>query len=282
MKQEKEHKKLKRIVVKVGSSTLSFPNGRINLQRIEHLAGVLSGIQQEGYELVLVSSGAIAVGGGLLGLQKKPTGLPGKQALAAVGQAELMKMYQRFFEPYRQTVAQVLLTKDGLQEENKRLNARNTLNRLLEMKIIPVVNENDTVSTHGIQFGNNDILAAYVAELIRADLVIILSDIDGLYTADPRKNPEAQLIETITDLTPRIRNMAGESGNAFGTGGMAVKLDAARICMDAGIDMVITNGRNPGIIAELLQGKKVGTRFVRQKISPFAPEELRWTKKVKR
>ena len=262
---ENDHINKKKVVVKVGSSTLSFPNGRINLQRIEQLAEVLSRIQHSGVQLILVSSGAMAVGGGLLGMKKKPETLAGKQALAAVGQAELMKIYQRFFEPYHQTLAQVLLTKDGLQEEIKRTNARNTLQRLFEMGIIPVINENDTVSTFGIRFGNNDVLAAYVAELAEADLVIILSDINGLYTADPRQDPEARLIETVTALSPEILQSAQGSGNSFGTGGMSVKLDAARICMDAGIEMIITNGKDPGIIPEILEGKTVGTRFVRQK-----------------
>ena len=255
----------KRIVVKVGSSTLSFANGRINLQRIERLAGVLSEVRHAGWELILVSSGAIAVGGGLLGMKKKPERLPEKQALAAVGQAELMKIYQRFFEPFHQTVAQVLLTKDGLQEKTKCINARNTLNRLLEMGILPVINENDTVSTFGIRFGNNDVLAATVAELIHAGLVIILSDIDGLYTADPRKDPQARLIDTVHDLSPTVLRSARGSDNTFGTGGMSVKLDAARICMEAGIDMIIANGKNPEVIAEILEGKKRGTLFKSQK-----------------
>ena len=255
----------RRIVIKVGSSTLSFANGRINLQRIERLAGVLSEVERAGYELILVSSGSIAVGGGLLGLKEKPVELPAKQALAAVGQAELMKMYQRFFEPFHQIVAQVLVTKDGLEDENKRTNARNTLTRLLEMGIIPVINENDTVSTFGIRFGNNDVLAATVSALIKADLLIILSDIEGLYTSDPRKNPDARLIDIVTDLSPQILGSAQGSGNAFGSGGMSVKLDAARICLDTGIDMIIANGKNPEVISEILEGKKKGTLFKRQK-----------------
>ncbi len=249
------------VVVKVGSSTLSFSNGKINLQRIEQLAGVLTGIKKQGYKVILVSSGAIAVGGGLLGLKKKPRTLAEKQALAAVGQAELMKIYQKFFEAAGETVAQVLLTKDGLQEELKRSNAYNTLHKLLEMGIIPVINENDTVSTFGIRFGNNDVLAAYVAELMHADLLMILSDINGLYTADPRKDPSAKIIETVRDLSPEIISTAGGSKNSFGTGGMTVKLNAARISMKAGIDMIITNGKDPEVIRETLAGKRTGTLF---------------------
>lgn len=253
----------RRIVVKVGSSILSFSNGKINLQRIEQLSGVLMNVQRAGRQVLLVSSGAIAVGGGLLGLKKKPENLAEKQALAAVGQAELMKIYQKFFETGNQTVAQVLLTKDGLQVPVKRKNARNTLGKLLDMNIIPIINENDTVSTHGIRFGNNDILAAYVAELIQADLLIILSDIDGLYTSDPKHDPEASIIETVRELSPEVMKSARGSRNTFGTGGMTVKLDAARICMNAGIDMIIANGREPEIIAGILAGKTAGTLFTK-------------------
>ncbi len=249
------------VVVKVGSSTLSFANGKINLQRIEQLARVLSDVRQQGRQVILVSSGAIAVGGGLLGLKKKPDSLAEKQALAAVGQAELMKIYQKFFEASGDTVAQVLLTKDGLQENDKRSNAYNTLHRLLQMGIIPVINENDTVSTFGIRFGNNDVLAAYVSELMQADLLIILSDINGLYTADPRTDTSAHIIETVRELSPEIIRSAGGSGNSFGTGGMSVKLDAARITMQAGIDMIITNGKKPEVIRQILAGEKSGTLF---------------------
>ncbi len=252
-----------RIVVKVGSSILSFSNGKINLQWIEQLAGVLSNVRHAGKQVVLVSSGAIAVGGGLLGIKKKPDTLPEKQALAAIGQAELMRIYQRFFEPHRQTVAQVLLTKDGLQEKSKRQNAYNTLKKLLGMGIITIINENDTVSTFGIRFGNNDVLAANVAALIKADLLIILSDIDGLYTSDPRTDPEATIIDTVTEFSADILLSAQGSRNAFGTGGMMVKLDAARICMESGIDMIIANGKNPEIISDILAGKTVGTLFTK-------------------
>ena len=254
------------VVVKVGSSTLSFRNGKINLQRIEQLAHVLSDIRKQGRQVILVSSGAIAVGGGLLGLKEKPDTLAEKQALAAVGQAELMKIYQKFFDTAGVTVAQVLLTKDGLQEKEKRTNAYNTLHKLLQMGIIPVINENDTVSTFGIRFGNNDVLAACVAGLMQADLLIILSDINGLYTADPRKDTSARIIETVEELSPEIIRSAGGSGNSFGTGGMSVKLDAARITMDAGIDMIITNGKDPEVIRHILEGKKSGTLFEGSKV----------------
>jgi len=251
----------KKIVVKVGSSILSFPNGRINLQRLESLAGVLSDLQSNGKKIILVSSGAIAVGGGILGVDKKPDRLADKQATASIGQSELIKIYQKFFKAKLQIVAQVLLTKDGLQDPVKRQNAGNTLNELLKMNILPIINENDTVSTHGIQFGNNDLLSAYVAELIRADLLIILSDIDGLYSADPKKEPTAQIIPTVNKISNEITKAGEESGSTFGTGGMKVKLNAAGICQNAGIDVVIANGKYPGTIHSILAGEPVGTLF---------------------
>jgi glutamate 5-kinase len=251
----------KRIVIKVGSSTLSFANGRFNLQRVEQLVRVIMDLREKGKQIVLVSSGAVAVGSGLLGLKKKPDEMEKKQALAAIGQVELMKIYQKFFEPAKQVIAQVLLTKDGLMEEEKRQNAANTLFRLLSMNIIPVINENDTVSVYGLRFGNNDMLAASVAALIDAGLLIVLSDIDGFYTADPRSNRNASLIETVHTITDNIRQNAAGSGNNFGTGGMAVKLEAAAICLRNEIDMVIANGENPSVIHAIMEGKPIGTLF---------------------
>ncbi|NOY38525.1 MAG: glutamate 5-kinase [Chlorobi bacterium] len=249
------------IIVKVGSSTLSFSNGRLNLQRLERLVKVTVSLKKQGKQIVLVSSGAVAVGGGLLGMKHKPDKLEEKQALAAVGQAELMKIYQKFFEPGDQIIAQVLLTKDGLQEAVKRKNAANTLTKLLNMDIIPVINENDTVSTYGIEFGNNDILAARVAELLHAGLLIILSDIDGFFTADPKSNRDAALIHTVHCITDDIRRNASGSGNSFGTGGMAEKLEAANICLKNNIDVVIANGERPDVVLDILKGKPVGTLF---------------------
>ena len=251
----------KRIVIKVGSSTLSFPNGRINLQRVEELTTVLAGIHQNDMEIILVTSGAVAIGGGILGVVEKPADLAEKQALAAVGQSELIKIYQKFFRNYDQIVAQVLLTKDGITNPVRRKNAYNTLSSLLEMDILPIINENDTVSTHGIKFGNNDILSAHVAELIRADLLIMLSDIDGLYTEDPRKSKTAKFIPTVTEISTKMKQSAKDSGNSFGTGGMATKLDAVRICFEAGIDTVLANGKEPGIINDIMKGKEKGTYF---------------------
>ena len=257
----------KKIVIKVGSSTLSFPNGRINLQWMESLSGVLSELQSTGKKVVLVSSGALAVGGGILGLNKKPDGLADKQATASIGQSELIKIYQKFFKAKHQTVAQVLLTKDGLQDSLKRQNAGNTLNELIKMGIVPIINENDTVSTHGIRFGNNDLLSAYVAELIEADLLIILSDIDGLYPADPKKEPGSRIIPLVNEITGDLIKLGKGSGSTFGTGGMKVKLDAANLCLEAGIDLVIANGKTPKIIHSILAGESIGTLFA----APLSP-----------
>lgn len=253
----------KTIVVKVGSSTLSFTNGRLNLQRMEQLVGSLIELKQQGNRVILVSSGAVAAGGGLAGMKTKPEKLAVKQALAALGQAELMKIYQKFFERHQQVIAQVLLTKDGLHEKLKRTNATNTLRKLLGMGIIPVINENDTVSTYGIEFGNNDVLAAGVAELLQADLLIVLSDIDGLYTADPRNNKDASMIRRVNSISKKIQGSATGSGNTFGTGGMEVKLQAAEICLKNNIDMVIANGQSPDVIHDIVAGKEVGTLFTR-------------------
>lgn len=252
----------KRIVIKVGSSTLSFPNGRINLQRIESLATVLAKIHNDNVEVILVTSGAVAIGGGILGIDKKPNNLSEKQALAAIGQAELIKIYQKFFKEYDQVVAQVLLTKDGILNPVRRDNAVNTLNALLNMNILPIINENDTVSIRGIEFGNNDALSASVAVLIKADLLIMLSDTDGLYSADPKKVKNAKLIPTVTEISSGLEKSARGSKNSFGTGGMATKIDAVKICFEAGIDTILANGKEPEIIYDLIKGKEIGTYFV--------------------
>lgn len=256
--------KKKRIVIKVGSSTLSFPNGRINLLRVEELTTVLAGIHQANTEIILVTSGAVAVGGGILGVDEKPADLAAKQALAAVGQSELIKIYQKFFRNYQQIVAQVLLTKDGITHPVRRKNAFNTLSSLLEMNILPIINENDTVSTHGIKFGNNDILSAHVAELMQADLLIMLSDIDGLYTEDPKKSKNARFISTVTNISQKMEKNARGSGNSFGTGGMATKLDAVKICFEAGIDTILANGKEPDVIKKIMKGEEKGTYFTRE------------------
>jgi glutamate 5-kinase len=251
----------KRIVIKVGTSSLSYTNGRLNFHRIEKLAYVLSAIRNRNIELVLVSSGAIAVGAGRLGMINKPKELAMKQALAAIGQAELMKIYQKFFEEYNQTVAQVLLTKDIMTSTIKYNNSKNTLLRLLNMGIIPIINENDTISTYEIEFGENDTLSANVATLVEADILILLSDIDGLYSADPKKEAKAEIIRSVEEITPELENLASGAGTSFGTGGMVTKISAAKICMAANIDTIITNGNDPAIIFDILEGKEIGTHF---------------------
>lgn len=250
-----------KMVVKIGSSTLSFSNGKMNFQRLKMLVRIIAEVKMRGIPVVLVSSGAVAVGGGLVRMKKKPHKLEVKQALAAIGQAELMKIYRKFFHFHQLEIAQVLLTRDGLNDPVKRENARNTLLKLLDMDIIPVINENDTISTYGIRIGNNDILAASVATIIQADKLVILSDIDGLYTEDPAINPQATLIPVVTEITSGLRKNATNSRNNFGTGGMGVKLEAARICMDRNIDMIIANGKNPSVILDIVEGKNCGTLF---------------------
>jgi glutamate 5-kinase len=252
----------KRIVVKVGTSSLTHKNGRLNFQRIANLAYVLSALRNRNLEVALVTSGAIGVGAGRVGLVEKPKEMAKKQALAAIGQAELMKIYQKFFEEYNQVVAQVLLTKDIVTDPERHQNAKNTMLKLLSMGIIPIINENDTISTFEIVFGDNDTLSANVATLIDADLLILLSDIDGLYSADPKKESTAEIIRTVDKITPEIESLASGAGTSFATGGMITKITAAKICLDAGIDTVITNGNDPAIIFELLEGKNIGTHFI--------------------
>ena len=254
-----------RIVVKVGTSTLAYATGRMNLRRIEQLCKALSDLKNMGHEVVFVSSGAIAMGVGKLSLKERPKDMPGKQAAAAVGQCELMYAYDRLFSQYSHVIAQVLLTGSDVEDENRRENVHNTLMRLLEMGALPVINENDTVATEEIVIGDNDTLGAIVASAVQADLLILLSDIDGLYTADPHKNPDAKLIPVVEELTDEICALAGGNGTALGTGGMVTQLKAAKICADAGIDMVIANGERPEILYDIMDGKSVGTRFMGRK-----------------
>lgn len=250
-----------KIVVKVGTSTLTYPNGKLNFRRIEQLSKSLTELQKSGKRMLLVSSGAIAVGSGRLGIQTKPGELDEKQALAALGQAELMKIYQKLFEVQGQKVAQVLLTKDLVDMPEKRRNATNTITALLSMNVIPIINENDTVSTDEIEFGDNDTLSAHVTCIADADMLIMMSDIEGLYTDDPGKNPDARLIPVIHEITSDIENSVRGSSNGFGTGGMITKLDAAKICMRCKIPVVILNGKNPSILYKVANGKPVGTLF---------------------
>lgn len=250
-----------RIVVKVGTSTLTHSTGMLNIRRVEQLCKVLSDLKNAGHEIVLVSSGAIGMGVGKLGLRQRPQDIPGKQAAAAVGQCELMYIYDKLFSDYHHTVAQILLTGSDISNPQRRENFHNTLFRLLELGALPIINENDTIATDEIVIGDNDTLAAIVAVSAGAELLILLSDIDGLYTADPHTAPEAQLISHVTELTPELMELAGSSGSQLGTGGMTTKLQAAQRANAAGIDMVIANGREPELLYAILEGKQVGTRF---------------------
>ena len=250
-----------RIVVKIGTSTLAHPTGHLNIRRVEELCKVMSDIKNSGHELILVSSGAIGMGVGKLGLRQRPTDIPTKQAAAAVGQCELMYIYDKLFEEYHHTVAQLLITNDTMVMETRHQNFTNTLNRLLELGALPIINENDTVATEEIVIGDNDTLAARVAKSVGADLLILLSDIDGLYTADPRIDANAQLLHRVERLDEQIMNLAGAAGSSQGTGGMVTKLQAAKLCMECGCDMVIANGNRPANLYDILDGKAVGTRF---------------------
>ena len=250
-----------RIVVKIGTSTLAHATGHLNIRRVEQLCKVLSDIRNAGHEVILVSSGAIGMGVGKLGLRERPRDIPSKQAAAAVGQCELMYTYDKLFSEYHHTVAQLLITGDDTKNEIRHNNFTNTLNRLLELGALPIINENDTVATEEIVIGDNDTLAAIVAESVRADNLVLLSDIDGLYTADPRKDPDAKLIHHVPELTEDILALAGVSGSAQGTGGMITKLQAAKICLDCGCTMVIANGNDPDNLYAILDGKEIGTIF---------------------
>lgn len=255
-----------RIVVKVGTSTLAHTGGRLNIRRVELLCKVLSDLKNAGCQIVLVSSGAIGMGVGKLGLPGRPEDMPGKQAAAAVGQCELMYTYDKLFAEYNHTVAQILLTADDIQDKCRSSHVHDTLERLLNWGVLPIVNENDAVAIDEIgvhtTIGENDTLSAIVAKLIDADMLVLLSDINGLYTADPRKDSDASLIPLVEEITPEILSLAGGTGSSLGSGGMATKLKAAQMCMAAGMDMVITNGQNPKVLYALLEGKSIGTRFV--------------------
>ena len=250
-----------RICIKVGTSTLAHATGHLNIRQVENLCKVLSDLKNAGNEVILVSSGAIGMGVGKLGLRCRPTDIPTKQAAAAVGQCELMYIYDKLFGDYHHTVAQLLITGDDVKNEQRHTNFSNTLGRLLELGALPILNENDTVATDEIVIGDNDTLAAIVAESVRADLLILLSDIDGLYTADPHRDPEAKRLTHVPALTDEIYALAGVSASSQGTGGMVTKLQAAKICLDAGCAMVIANGNKPENLYDILDGKPVGTLF---------------------
>ena len=258
----------KRIVVKVGSSTLTYDNGKINLSRIEKLTRVLSDLVNSGKEIVLVSSGAVAIGVNKLKLKEKPKAIKEKQAAAAVGQSELMHIYGKFFGEYSHIVGQVLLTRDVVEDNHIRNNVINTFDTLIENGVIPIVNENDTVAIDEIEnivrFGDNDNLSAIVASLVSADLLIILSDIDGFYDSDPRKNPNSKMIKEVREITKELEECAGGAGTSLGTGGMATKLTAAKTATNAGVDMVLANGDNPKILTDIVNGEEIGTLFIRK------------------
>ncbi len=253
-----------RICIKIGTSTLAHPSGHLNIRQVERLCKVLSDLKNAGNEIILVSSGAIGMGVGKLGLRSRPCDMPTKQAAAAVGQCELMYIYDKLFSEYNHTVAQILLTGQDLDQPRGRENFCNTLFRLLELGVLPIVNENDTIVTDEIGIGDNDTLAAIVAVHAKADLLVLLSDIDGLYTADPHRDPSARLISTVRELTGDIWALAGGKGSELATGGMTTKLGAAAMVTASGCDMIITNGQNPGVLYDVLEGKPVGTRFLRK------------------
>lgn len=251
-----------RIVVKIGTSTLAHPSGRLNIRKVEELVKVIADLKNAGSQVILVSSGAIGMGVGKLNLKGKPSDIPGKQAAAAVGQCELMYTYDRLFSTYNHTVAQILLTSEDIEDPERSMNFENTIERLLELGALPIINENDTIATAEIKVGDNDTLGAIVACETKADLLILLSDIDGLYTKDPHANADAELISVVEEVTEEIAKLAGGAGSNLGTGGMATKVNAAKLVTEAGCDMVIANGSKPELLYDILEGKSVGTRFV--------------------
>ena len=254
-----------RIVVKVGTSTLAHPTGRLNIRHVEELVKVLSDLKNAGHEVILVSSGAIGMGVGKLNLPGRPADMPTKQAAAAVGQCELMYTYDKLFSQYNHTVAQILLTGEDVDHDDRRSNFENTMFRLLELGALPIINENDTVTTAEIKVGDNDTLSAIVACCVKADLLVLLSAIEGLYTADPRQDPDAQLIAVVEAVTPAIEALAGGKGSELATGGMATKLRAAKMVAAVGCDMIITNGDKPERLYDIAEGTAVGTRFLGKK-----------------
>lgn len=251
----------KRIVVKVGSSTITYPNGKANYEKIEKLARVMSDLQNQGKQMILVSSGAGAVGVGKLKFDSKPKDIPGKQACAAVGQGILMHIYERLFAEYGQSVAQVLLTRADTVDRHHYANSRNTFQKLLEWGVIPVVNENDVVAIDEFKIGDNDNLSALVAGIVDADVDILLSDVDGLYTANPQTHPDAKLIPEVDEITPELESMAGGAGSKNGTGGMITKIQAAKVANSSGISLVIASGEDPEILRRILRGERVGYRL---------------------
>ncbi|MBQ7960073.1 MAG: glutamate 5-kinase [Clostridia bacterium] len=255
----------KRAVIKVGTSSLTYETGKLNIKKIESIVRVVSDLRNRGIEVVLVSSGAVGAGVGKLNLPEKPSETIKKQALAAIDQATLVSMYDRFFSEYGHSSAQVLLTKFILDDEERYRNTKNTFETMFEYGVIPIVNENDVISTYELEFGDNDTLSAYIAKLVDAGLLIILSDIDGLYDSNPQVNPEARLVEVVEKIDESVYAIAGGAGSRRGTGGMVTKLKAAEIVNPEGIDMIISNGAYPERIYDIFEGKSVGTLFVGSK-----------------
>lgn len=251
-----------RVVVKVGTSTLAHPTGKLNIRRTSELCRVVSDLKNAGHEVILVSSGAIGMGVGKLALAARPRDIPTKQAAAAVGQCELMYTYDRLFAEYGHTVAQILLTGADFSAPDRHENFHNTVMRLLQLGVLPIVNENDTIATDEIKVGDNDTLSALVAVSVQAELLVVLSDVDGLYSADPHTHADARLLEEVRELTPELVEIAGGAGSALGTGGMATKLHAVRLCQGAGCDTAIANGATPEKLYDIVAGKTGGyTRF---------------------
>ena len=254
-----------RIVIKVGTSTLAYETGMLHIRRVEALCRVMSDLKNAGNEVILISSGAIGMGVGKLGLKERPSDIPSKQAAASVGQCELMYTYDKLFSEYNHTVGQILLTREDIENEKRCANFRNTIFRLLELGALPIINENDTVATDEIVIGDNDTLAAIVAANVEADLLVLLSDIDGLYTKDPRHNKDAELLAVVPELTPEILSCGEGKGTSLGTGGMKTKLHAAEIATEAGMDMIIANGAEPMNLYRIIDGEPLGTRFIGKK-----------------
>lgn len=274
MNAREQLKNKQRIVIKIGSSSLLHESGRVDFRRLEKLVRIVCDLKNQDKDVILVSSGAIAVGFQALGLKTRPKTLSLKQACAAIGQAQLMMMYQKLFMEYNHNAAQVLLTFDAITDEERRRNAENTLNELLQQDVIPVVNENDTVATEEIEFGDNDTLSAIVAHLVKADLLILLTDIDGFYTDDPHKNKDAVKLSVVSEITDTLKNMAKGAVTNYGTGGMATKIAAARIATDSGSDMAILDASNLNLIYSLMDGDDVGTLFLAHATEDFDTVEF--------
>ncbi len=254
-------KKINRVVIKIGTSTLTHTSGLFNIRKVEKLIKIISDIKNSGVEVVMVSSGAVGVGAGELNLKEKPADITTKRACAAVGQCKLMYTYDKLFGEYGHIVSQILLSRDIVEEGSRKNHAVNTFNRLIELGAIPIVNENDSIAVDEMVIGDNDSLSAYVGDIVKADLLIILSDIDGLFDGDPKVKPDAKIISHVNAITPDIKALAGDKGSQFGTGGMITKLQAAQTALNAGFEMAIINGNSPELMYDLIEGKSVGTLF---------------------